>query len=511
MQLPDPAALSLADILSHLSISHSDYESAVAYIQKRTTIMHHRTPSEVNISPYNTVILMTVKSNMNIQFVTGIYALLTYLISYLCKPEHTMSELMKKAAKEAGTAEVQQKMHKVGQVFITKREVSEHEAIKRVLSLPLRRSNIALVFIPTGPRKDMMRLLKPAALLKQMPGDETDIYMTSVIDRYEARPDSLEQMCLAGFATNFVTKYADTEVYLESHTTQQSEIIQLKNGKGRMRRRCTPCVICYHKVPKLKNSELFFFNLLQLYLPWRQESGFSSCHTSFEDTYHSFEKEILLNMAKHEPFSDINFDDFADVIPDIIDSGENAESAFPNLHPDLLCDDSVPHSHTTNPAQSSHTSSGLSDDAFYAMCAQLNDAQYRLFNFIMTHTVELLLNESNDLPQPSPFYIFLSGGAGVGKSFLVKAITQYMKRMLRYHAQKNNQPSVAVTASTSKTATNIDGNTLHSAFNLIVSLAMMRCLKCKKYTCSSKSCLWTKRQWLEMLPSGIWTSACEIS
>ena len=38
---------------------------------------------------------------MNIQFVTGVYAMLTYLTSYLCKPEHTMSELMKKASKEA--------------------------------------------------------------------------------------------------------------------------------------------------------------------------------------------------------------------------------------------------------------------------------------------------------------------------------------------------------------------------------------------------------------------------
>ena len=101
-------------------------------------------------------------------------------------------------------------MRKVGQVFITKREVSEHEAIKCVLSLPLRRSNTAVVFVPTGPRKDMIRLLKPAALLQQMAGDDTNIYMISVIDHYESRPDFLEDMCLADFATNFVTKYADT-------------------------------------------------------------------------------------------------------------------------------------------------------------------------------------------------------------------------------------------------------------------------------------------------------------
>ena len=52
---------------------------------------------------------MLLKSNMNIQFVTGVYAMLTYLTSYLCKPEHTMSELMKKVSKEAYGKEVTEK------------------------------------------------------------------------------------------------------------------------------------------------------------------------------------------------------------------------------------------------------------------------------------------------------------------------------------------------------------------------------------------------------------------
>ena len=33
---------------------------------------------------------------MNLQFVTGVYAMLTYLTSYLSKAKHAMSELMKK-------------------------------------------------------------------------------------------------------------------------------------------------------------------------------------------------------------------------------------------------------------------------------------------------------------------------------------------------------------------------------------------------------------------------------
>ena len=97
---------------------------------------------------------MLLKANMNIQFVTCVYAMLTYLTSYLCKPEHTMSELMKKASKEAYGKDIKGKMHSIGNVFLTKREVSTHEAVKRVLSLPMRHSNIDVVYVPTGLKKE---------------------------------------------------------------------------------------------------------------------------------------------------------------------------------------------------------------------------------------------------------------------------------------------------------------------------------------------------------------------
>ena len=48
---------------------------------------------------------------------TGIYTMLTYLTSYLCKPEHTMSQLMKKASKESYGRNVLEKLSAIGNVF----------------------------------------------------------------------------------------------------------------------------------------------------------------------------------------------------------------------------------------------------------------------------------------------------------------------------------------------------------------------------------------------------------
>ena len=74
-------------------------------------------------------------------------------------------------------------------IFITKREISTHEGVKRVLSLPLRHSNIDVLYIPTGVKKNRTRMLKAQSILETMHPDDTDVYALSILDKYENRPD----------------------------------------------------------------------------------------------------------------------------------------------------------------------------------------------------------------------------------------------------------------------------------------------------------------------------------
>ena len=69
-------------------------------MEEKVFILYRWKPYEVNIGSYSTAILKLL-SNMILQFVRGVYAMLRYLISYLCKPENAMSELMRMASKEA--------------------------------------------------------------------------------------------------------------------------------------------------------------------------------------------------------------------------------------------------------------------------------------------------------------------------------------------------------------------------------------------------------------------------
>ena len=98
------------------------YGHALGCVEEKVSILYKQNPFEVNIGQYNTFILKYLKSSMNLwtvneQFVTGVYAMLTYLTSYFCKLEHTMNKLMKKTSKEAYGKDIQSKMISIGNIF----------------------------------------------------------------------------------------------------------------------------------------------------------------------------------------------------------------------------------------------------------------------------------------------------------------------------------------------------------------------------------------------------------
>ena len=177
----DLANHTLDDVLEIANVYKKDYDEALLLFKSKSNITYKRALNETMISPYNTVILATLKSNMNIQYVTGIYAVLAYLTGYLCKPEHTMGELMKKAAKDVNETGVGDKLRTIGNVFINKREISTHESIMRLLSMPFRRSNNDVIYIHTGPKEQRTRVMKPKALLDKMDNDDDDIFVVGLI------------------------------------------------------------------------------------------------------------------------------------------------------------------------------------------------------------------------------------------------------------------------------------------------------------------------------------------
>ena len=69
------------------------------------------------------------------------------------------------------------------------------------------------------------------------------------------------------------------------------------------------------------------------------------------------------------------------------------------------------------------------------MC-HLNKKQRLLFDFIMYHSMISRFTEDNNMNPIEPYLTFLSDGAGVRKSFCIKSVIEYLKRIMKYHGQK---------------------------------------------------------------------------
>ena len=152
-------------------------------------------------------------------------------------------------------------------------------------------------------------MLKSLSTLEKMHPDDTNVFASSIIDKYENQPANLHSLCLADFASSYIRKKVDDlpsePDEIKSYTVPvindvklTPNIVVLKNELGEMQKRSRPCVIHFHEVSKL-----------QLYMPWRNENELKQGNQSYEDRYKEVEDDMLCNIKKYEPFWDINYEE----------------------------------------------------------------------------------------------------------------------------------------------------------------------------------------------------------
>ena len=76
----------------------------------------------------------------------------------------------------------------------------------RLLSFPLVKSSFSTVFVPADLPSKRVAFLKPVSMINAMEDEEEDIFATSMLDRYIARPNNLLECCLAYFAISYRKK-----------------------------------------------------------------------------------------------------------------------------------------------------------------------------------------------------------------------------------------------------------------------------------------------------------------
>ena len=99
----------------------------------------------------------------------------------------------------------------------------------------------------------------------------------------------------------------------------------------------------------------------------------------------------------------------------------------------------------------------------------LNMQQREIFNFVHKWSRDFIKSLGCKIHQNVKlFYVFITGGAGVGKSHMIKTIYMSLSKVLMYKGGELDKPRILLLAPTGVAAVNINGTTIHSGLEINV-------------------------------------------
>ena len=389
---------------------NQDYKDALRTSKNGCIIILKRTVKERFTNNYNPEWLTAWNANLDIQLAMDIYAVITYVVSYLGKDESGMARLMQQALKDSEATSMHEMVKVLKNCYITNRQCGAAEAIYRLLaSMHLKDSNITCIHLANGfPEKRGVFYFKvkdtepvddnlEAELLGENPHHGKDIqiqgrngsYRQSITpwEKYADRPKYLAKMCLAQFASYYdYTKSKPTKSRIEDGYSQDEisedkyifgtdiklpKFIQLKNITGFMRLRGHPAVIKTHSPSKKQDTEKYY-SLMFMFSAWNNEAkDLPRAPTAIQEKYSLVKEEIRTNKLAIFPLEgdfdllDIDLNDLNNLpqhIGDTLDpqgemDNEEDRAIGPEEDPEFIArnrefvndDDAVPYEDCTFP------------------------------------------------------------------------------------------------------------------------------------------------------------------
>ena len=489
-------------------IAKMDFEDYICCIRsslKAPKVFLKRKVKEMRINPFNENILLAWKANLDIQIVLEPYGCASYIVGYISKSQRGMSAQLDAAAKEArrGNLDLKKQVRHIGNVFSNCVEVSAQEAVYLDLQIPLTKCTRDIVFINTSIPEERIFLLKPKAALDELPAESTDVESENVIQRYSKRPRQLGKLCLADYVSKvdvtypkgnkFSEKVDDTndddsfvnssgdesDDSFDDNNSQSSDLLfEAKNGT-KYKNRKVPRVIRYVRYNRKRDPENYFREQLMLFVPWRNEqkdltgsfgtyeARYNSVQTSLvskrnEYEHHAEELEIARQMMENEER------DYDQIAPNAEQENRETEEEGSAESEKFVCfnpsrvveqrhyDIGIELQSTCSMPPVETSGILLPDDEYLQLLRSLNLRQREFFNHIV-HWIKC---------KDEPVYAFLTGGAGVGKSVVIRALYQSLFRILNLKDGENpDDKRILLCAYMGFAAFNISGQTICSAFH----------------------------------------------
>ncbi|XP_063689165.1 uncharacterized protein LOC134822183 [Bolinopsis microptera] len=424
-------------------------------------VIYKRKPGSENVNTYNRLLLLAIQGNMDVQICMSPWDVVNYVISYATKNEKEVCDALKDVIKnidQPSNKNSKEALRQLGNTFLNSRSVSVQEAIFRCLpQLSLSHFKPSVLFIPSDMPGDRHGIVKPRSTLQQLPDDSEDVFHNSLLDKYLNRPDDLESICWAEFASLYVR--------LDRNVTSKNrhKVITLKSNLGQMIRRDSPQVIRSNKKSRTKEPEKYYYSKLCLYFPWRKEADLIGSFATYQESFAENVDAMKPNIKKFEQFDDDTLQKMeAEIRQEIKDSllDENKREVLDGRHlfnhPFEGID--ISKEEEKSVFNVTYKEPIVSDEQYQQMVTSLNDKQRELFNIVDHHSSRVAQGH-----KVNQLLHFVSGAGGVGKSFLIKCMRSCISRKFPDSIIK---PRVAVAASTGVAAALIDGQTVHQLLQL---------------------------------------------
>ncbi|XP_076397900.1 uncharacterized protein LOC143266155 [Megachile rotundata] len=304
-------------------------------------------------------------------------------------------------------------------------------------------------------------------------------FFNNIFDRYAKRPDSLENLSLAEFAVRYETvasgmwteEDGDAELRNDDEETSRSRFIKLKDNTP-MRIRNKAAVLRHRYYTLNSDREGYFYNLIVCHIPFRDESTLMCENESSEQCFLRWRHELkpMLGNATVEQFTHaeqiIEAVLAQAVALKVVREGEtnNEQLREPvSIHADetVYCDQVDLYE------DQQQETLAMSEDVFLNSIRSLNVQQKDLLKSVSSVIEkDIKKNDDEDMEQ---MLLFITGGAGSGKSFILKLLVEHIKRCYNPTVDMMIKPSfIEVASLTGVAARQIFGKTLHSLFSLLI-------------------------------------------